>query len=118
MITPFTVYLVMQADKFSALLATVSILAVLITLVIVILGALQSPIGDDPVQLWRKHKLKMWICIAASAGMAFTLMPSTNTLAAMFIAPAIANSEVVQKDVPELYNLAVEALKQKLGGGK
>jgi len=42
------------------------------------------------------------------------LTPSSKTIAMMVVIPAIANSEVIQKDVPELYSLAIDALKENL----
>ena len=41
-------------------------------------------------------------------------VPSTKEMAAIIIVPKIANSTAVQKDVPELYDLGVEWLKDKL----
>lgn len=46
------------------------------------------------------------------------LMPSSKTIALMVALPAIANSEPIQKDLPELYKLAVDALKQQITGGE
>ncbi len=45
------------------------------------------------------------------------LVPSTKEMAAIIIVPKIANSTAVQKDVPELYGLGVEWLKEKLTTG-
>jgi hypothetical protein len=43
-----------------------------------------------------------------------TFIPSKNTVAMMYIIPAIAKSKVVQEDIPEIYDAAVEALKNNL----
>lgn len=40
--------------------------------------------------------------------------PSSKTIAIMVIAPAIVNSDPIQKDLPEIYNAAVDALKEQL----
>jgi hypothetical protein len=43
-----------------------------------------------------------------------TLMPNSKTIALMVVVPAVMNSEPIQKDLPELYQMAKEALKQTL----
>ena len=40
--------------------------------------------------------------------------PSTKTIAVMYAVPAIVNSKPVQQDLPELYQMGVEALKSQL----
>ena len=42
------------------------------------------------------------------------LMPSSKTIAIMVIAPAIINSEPIQKDLPELYDMALDAINSNL----
>ena len=42
------------------------------------------------------------------------LTPSTKQMAAIIVVPKIVNSTAVQKDIPELYSLGVEWLKDKL----
>lgn len=51
------------------------------------------------------------ICVTFAVGLA---IPSTQTLCAMFVLPRITASEAIQKDLPEIYNLAVEKLKSSL----
>lgn len=41
-------------------------------------------------------------------------IPSKNAVAMMYVIPAIAKSKVVQEDIPEIYNAAIEALKNNL----
>ena len=45
---------------------------------------------------------------------AWALMPSSKTIAAMVIAPAIANSEVIKRDIPDIYEAAISKLKEAL----
>lgn len=40
--------------------------------------------------------------------------PSSNTIAAIAVIPKLIESQAVQKDLPEIYNAAVEKLKQSL----
>ena len=41
-------------------------------------------------------------------------IPSSSTIAMMVVIPEIAHSKVVQQDLPDIYNAAVEALKNQL----
>lgn len=43
------------------------------------------------------------------------LIPSSGTFAAMTIIPEIANSDVIKKDLPDLYQAAMDKLKESLG---
>lgn len=42
------------------------------------------------------------------------LLPSTKQLAAIILVPKLVNSEMIQHDVPQVYDLAVEWMKAKL----
>lgn len=42
------------------------------------------------------------------------MFPSSKTIALMVVVPAVINSEPIQKDLPELYQMAKESLKQTL----
>lgn len=54
------------------------------------------------------------IALAVSA----VMLPSSSTFAAMVVVPKIAQSEAIQKDLPELYSAAVEKLKKELTPSK
>ena len=44
----------------------------------------------------------------------FALTPSSKTIAMMVVIPKIVDSKVVQQDLPEIYDLALKALKEQL----
>lgn len=73
-----------------------------------------------PSDILPETAVKCWIWIRRSliAGLIFlitsALMPSSKTIAVMVVAPAIINSEPIQKDLPEIYQLAKDALKSTL----
>jgi len=52
--------------------------------------------------------------VAALALLATALLPSSRTIAAMYVLPRIAESRVIQTDLPELYDMAIGALKDQL----
>lgn len=51
------------------------------------------------------------------AGLVALVLPSSRTIALMYVLPRVADSEVIQRDAPELYRLAVDALKSELSDG-
>lgn len=51
------------------------------------------------------------------AGLVALFVPSQKTIALMYVLPRVAESEAIQRDVPELYRLAVDALKDQLTDG-
>jgi multisubunit Na+/H+ antiporter MnhG subunit len=63
-------------------------------------------------ELHRAIKYSVIALIISTCGAILT--PSTKQMAAIIVVPTIVNSTAVQKDVPELYNLGVEWLKDKL----
>ena len=50
------------------------------------------------------------ICVLIASA----FLPTTKQMALIYVVPQIANSEMVQQDIPELYDLGVSALKQQL----
>jgi len=41
-------------------------------------------------------------------------MPDTKTIAAMYVIPKITESDIIKKDLPEIYDLAISKLKAEL----
>lgn len=68
---------------------------------------------DEAGPFRRKCSILFAILLSAS-----TLMPDKQTVALMVVAPAIINSEPIQKDLPEIYQMAKDALKQTLQPSK
>ncbi len=116
-ISPWLVYLVMQADNilglFIGLTALSSFFAVALLSVWLVMAIHEEKVPED---------MKKWAirCTFISCFLAIlvTLIPKTKTLAAIIIIPKIANSEAIQKDLPDLYKLGVEKLKESLGQEK
>lgn len=42
------------------------------------------------------------------------LMPDGKTIALMYVAPKLAESDIIKRDVPEVYQMALEKLKEQL----
>lgn len=58
-------------------------------------------------------RFKMYAAFALSL-LLTVVVPTRETFAAMYVLPAIAKSEAVQKDLPEVYNMAVDFMKKQL----
>lgn len=56
--------------------------------------------------------ISLTVCLLST----FTIMflPNTKQMVAIKVVPALTSSEVVQKDIPELYQMAVDCLKKQL----
>lgn len=116
--TPFTIYLWQQADSIRSILnpfciaGCISAVAFVITTIVFLIE------GGDEVIAARCRDVRKWALAGIAAGIASysltCLMPSSKTIALMVAIPAVANSEPIQKDLPELYKLAVEALKDQI----
>lgn len=57
---------------------------------------------------------KIFLPVSLALLMIRTLIPSSNTFAAMVIVPEITNSDVIKKDLPDLYRAAMDKLKESL----
>ena len=69
-------------------------------------------LGIDMVaaRRWAKRCVAVGVVCVAT----FLLVPRSSTVALMWVVPRIVNSEAVKRDLPELYDLAVEALRGEL----
>ena len=124
MISPLEIYIVLQMDSVKeALPFAVAASACGIGACLFVGGIGASPLSydskdehDQKVVLraasfkWAKRLLVACSLSAATAA----LLPSTKTLAAMFIIPAVMNNETVQKEAVGLYTMAKDALKEAI----
>lgn len=106
-ITPFEIYCVLTADNVSVALCVAAILLFTILLVTATISFLED---DEVCRKVSKLCLAPFVLCFLGA----VLVPDTKTLAAMYVVPAIADSKAIQQDVPEIYNRAVDRLKETL----
>ena len=69
--------------------------------------------SDDEEDADKRRAFKSLVLAIPTLAIAVAI-PSSKTFAAMVVLPKIARSEAVQKDIPELYNAAIEKLKSEL----
>lgn len=108
--TPLTIYLWRQADSIDCLFTWLSVPFY----VLGFWGLWEAVVGDREEF---KNTLKLalsFLSAALSLSVLAVATPSSKTIAMMVAIPAITNSEPIQKDLPELYQLAKEALKEQI----
>lgn len=108
-LTPWLVYLWGTAD--GIIMAAVGVIFVSGMAAIFSWGFAITEDDDDMRKIAKKVTIVFSIAMAVAV---FT--PSSKTIAIMYIAPALVNSEAIQQDMPELWKAGVDALKSKLKG--
>lgn len=113
--TPFTIYLWGIADNVHDMIsfaAIVSLVAGMLASIFVFIALSEGVDKEEKVFL--KRLLKSILSFAAFSSILSALTPDSKTVAAMVVIPAIAQSEAIQKDAPELYKMAIDRLKETL----
>jgi hypothetical protein len=113
-LTPFTVYLIMQADAVCCVLGITAAIAGM-ALAFITFSIFDDSSAESAFETFKEMKMKRWWLLWLLALLPVAIaIPNTKTLAAMYVVPAIANSEPIQKDFPQLYDLAINKLKEQL----
>lgn len=107
--SPWVIYWWSQADSMREVLGVMSAMV----LIIGGFGSVMYYAENNELPRW----VKALLCAAVVAGFAAVLIPSSRTIALMYVLPRVADSDVIQRDMPELYRLAVDALKSELADG-
>jgi hypothetical protein len=125
-ITPLTIYLWQLVDGLKDALIlpfAIGLIAGLASFIIATIATNTKNYNGDPEMgpEMSRRVFRMSYCalsIAVVCGLMNVLIPTSKTVAMMVIIPGIANSSVIQEDVPELWDVAVKALKEKLTSEK
>jgi hypothetical protein len=116
-VTPLTIYLWQLCDEVKIVFNAISIIILISIAIIVFLtfltdGELLPDANEDALKLWKWVKRAIIVmCISAVVG---AIIPSSKTIAMMVVIPNLAESKVIQQDLPDLYNAAVQSLKDQL----
>jgi hypothetical protein len=106
-ITPSTIYWISVLDS---MLGVAVLLAILSGFAVVILAVINAGEDEDgPTLIKKTLALSASVFVASIVTCIFT--PSAKTCAAMYVVPAIANSEKLQGVTDGIYELALEWLK-------
>lgn len=113
-ISPWLIYLWGIADQIRTTSIILMILLVFASFVFLLVWGFCMDEGDEEgATSWMKRVQKVGFMAILSAILA-AFLPSSKTIAVMVVLPAIVNSEPIQKDLPDLYRIAVDALKDQL----
>ena len=116
-LTPATMYWFTRLDGLSVAFAVATFLGTLAVIITTIgfVATSNSEYGNDreannTIKSVLKWLVPTWlICLF---GLLFT--PTTKEIAMIYVVPHITESQIVKQDIPELYDLGVNALKDWL----
>lgn len=113
MITESMMYWITRLDGLNTFMGVLLGVCILISISMVTAWG-----NTDIERLARNYMRAAWLFAVASlflaTGIVFT--PTTKEMAMIYAVPAISRSDIVREDIPELYELGVETLKEKLKG--
>lgn len=117
-ITPAQLYWISRLDGIDNLFTFILVFGTFALVVLCIANIIEKCTPEDAdspniqkvTSKWTK--ILLFPCVLALFGTLF--VPTTKEMAMIYVVPAISQSEVIQKDIPELYNLGIESLKDML----
>ncbi len=104
--SPWLIYAWLQVDAVRAVFGTASVLGIFFGC----MAGVFAFTDGIAVPGWARAA----VVSGAIVGLVTLALPSSRTIALMYVLPRVADSEVIQRDVPELYRMAVDALKSQL----
>ena len=123
-ITSSTLYWVTRLDGIKGALVTLLLLCVVVIIAAGCIAGYYTEIESGDYGMNKEDSRVPQALKWAQRGLgAFTLSivlyvltPTTTEMVAIVVLPQIAQSKMVQQDMPELYSLAVEGVKRALSG--
>ena len=111
-ISSIHIYLWQIADTAQFMVSFLVIAGIILSVVLIII---KIALSNEPEEQARftKYAPLTWK-LTSFIFLVRLFIPSSEAIAVMVVVPKLVNSEVVQKDIPELYSIAIEALKSKL----
>lgn len=107
----WTIYWILQLDSIGRGLTGLYVAAGLVTAITVMFGAFAMIDGEEDLKKRCDLLAKRLGAACVALFVVSIFVPSTRTVAAMVIVPAIANNETIRKESGELYDLAKQALR-------
>jgi len=113
MITPTLIYWISTLDSFIKLVAVFFSIMIAVMLWLIVGIMCNSDCGNEKkARAFYCRWFKVLLPLTVAFSVILVFVPSSRTVAAMYVVPAIANSEKVQDVGNRLYDLAVEWMKQ------
>lgn len=111
-ITPATLYWITRLDNLCGLFTLIVVLGIAALVITIIAYFANEPYDDVKASYHRWMKgFSITVFTILILGM---FIPSSKEIAMFYVVPRIAESDVIKRDVPELYNMGVDALKDWL----
>jgi len=114
----FTVYIWQQADTIGQAASVVAIITGAFSLwtTLMNLATYADEYMKDVQERLRSVSKKIFPVLLISTIIAIFL-PSSKSIAIIYLLPNIAESRVIQQDIPDLYDAAIKHLKEQLSKG-
>ena len=120
--TAWQVYWWLKLDMVGSIVIGMGVLGVAATLITFVCTMVAGEY--DECALAKKWKLRFIVCMVMSIAVIITgnMLPTSKEAAVIYMLPRVVNSDVVKKDVPELYEAAkgylLEMLQPRVVGKK
>lgn len=112
-ITPATLYWLTRLDALNVMCVLVLFFSIVGVLITSLQWGLNEPYDEEDKAPYRKwYKRETIVAIITALVLIFT--PSSKQIAMFYVVPHITESQVIKQDLPELYDLGVNALKDWL----
>ena len=116
-ITPATMYWFTRLDGITTLFAVITFVGAF-ALLFLIMGYYATKAGastnDENDHKSISSVLKWFVPVWVVALLGLLFVPNSKQMAMIYVVPALTESQVVKQDIPELYDLGVNALKDWL----
>lgn len=118
-ITPTTMYWFTRLDRITGMCSVTTVIGAFVLLFLII-GYYGT--GNDTEEVY-SHKilggvLKWLIPVWLVGVIGILFIPTSKEMAMIYVVPQITESQVVKQDIPELYDLGINALKDWLKKNK
>lgn len=114
-LTAFEVYWILQMDNFVRLFTGMLAASIVCAVTAFVFAAMirDGCFEGDAKTVFRYARRIAGLSVVL--GVIVSLTPSTKTLCAIYVVPAIVNNETLQDDASDIYALGVQRLKEALG---
>ena len=110
-ISPWTLYWILQLDSIKAAVVALAITTSLATLFLGVIGLDSSERERARGETMHRFAIRLAI-VAVPLTLLTAFLPSSRTMAAVVLIPAIANNETIQREASDLYRLAKQAIER------
>lgn len=111
-ITPSMMYWFTRLDAIDCVFAVLLTISAVWFIVTLVAFGINEPYDEDKKPYMRSFRWSAGVFIMSLIVSAF--VPTTKEMAMIYVVPRITESQIVKQDIPELYDLGVNALKERM----